>query len=339
MSAYVRPLRYNKPANEMLLDIFNFTNKTAVEPWQITFGAPFPMQETEPQIKLTHMQAYDNPRPTQGTLTGIVVKPTPESGWRKEQQLTYRRLVIQDYFVSVPFVIYAVDMAHEVILKALLEQYGLFLDLDLVEFEFKPVDLNDVLFRTHMGSILETDTCGDFVAPIAQNVVIRMKPEHPIFMGEINVFIREAVQFLDRDIKTTLEVRTYLGPGDHNKMPAEMILPNHKFVDHYHVMQGQKVGDLVGEWIVDTAKAVTHDNWVFTGEDMVPFNLYGAKVIYNGLNTGEVYIDDPKVTNLLIIQFSDVYCKNIRGQWIIGYYNRDTWLRRDRIDNLPIGDQ
>ncbi|MNO14074.1 hypothetical protein D3C76_37150 [compost metagenome] len=338
MSSYVRPLRYNKPAYEMLLDIFNYTNKTAVEPWQVTFGVPFIMQEVEPQIKITHINAYDDPRPHHNTLTGIIVKPTPESGWRKEQQLTYRRLVIQDYFISVPFVIYCTDTADEVILKSLKEQYGLHLDQNLVDIEFRPVDLNAVLFQTHMGSILETDVCADFVPPIAHNVVIRMKPEHPIFMGEIYVYIREAVQFLDRDIKTTLEVKTYLGPGDHNKMPAEMILPNSRFVDHYHVLQGQKVGDLVGDWIVDTAKAVTHDNWVFT-DNQNPFNLYGAKVIYNGLNTGEVYINDPKVTNLLIVQFSDEHCSNLRGQWIIGYYNRDTWLRRDRIDNLPIQDQ
>jgi hypothetical protein len=40
---YVRPLRYDKPANQQLLDIFNFTNNMAVEPWQITFGAPYPI--------------------------------------------------------------------------------------------------------------------------------------------------------------------------------------------------------------------------------------------------------------------------------------------------------
>lgn len=37
---YVRPLRYNKPANQLLLDIMNMTNQTAIEPWQVKFGLP-----------------------------------------------------------------------------------------------------------------------------------------------------------------------------------------------------------------------------------------------------------------------------------------------------------
>lgn len=335
---YVRPLRYNKPANAMMLDIMNATNKTAIEPWQVTFGKPYPVQDVEPQIQVKHLNDYDNHRPTQGTLTGIEVIPTPESGWRKTLQLTYRRVVIQDHFISVPFVIYCKEPDPEVILKALLEQYGLYLDKELVDVTFIQVDLNEVLFRTHMGSILETDSCADYMPPIAWNVKIVMKAEHPVFVGEIYVYIREAAEFLNRDVKTTLEVHRYLGPGDHNKMPAEMILPNNRFVDHDYVMKNLKPGDLVDKWIVDTAKAITGDDWVFT-QNQNNFNLYGTKVVYNGLNTGEVYINDPKVSNILIVQFSDEHCTNIRGQWVIGYYNRDTWLRRERIDNLPIQDQ
>lgn len=335
---YTRPLRYNKPAAQLMLDIMNATNQTAIEPWQVTFGVPYPVSEPAPQINVQHLNDYNQHRPTHNSLTGIEVIPTPASGWRKTAQLVYRRSVIQDQFISVPFVIYCTDTTDEVILKQLSEQYGLYLDLELVTIRFVQIDLNEVLFRTHMGSILETDACADFVQPIAHNVIITMKPEHPVYMGEINVYIREAARFLDRDVKTTLEVHRYLGPGDHNKMPAEMILPNNRFVDHDYVMRNLKAGDLVNEWIVDTAKAVTGDKWVFT-QNANNFNLYGAKVVYNGLNTGDVYINDPKVTNLLIVQFSDDHCMNIRGQWVIGYYNRDTWLRRERIDNMPIQDQ
>lgn len=335
---YVRPLRYNKPAAQLMLDIMNATNQTAIEPWQVKFGTPYPVSEPAPQIQVQHLNDYNNVRPSQGTLTGIEVIPTPESGWTKKAQLVYRRSVIQDQFISVPFVIYCTDTTDDVILKALSEQYGLYLDKELVEIRFVEVSLNEVLFRTHMGSILETDACSDFVQPIAYNIIIKMKPEHPVYVGEIHVYIRDAVQFLNRDIKTTLQVLNYLGPQEHHKLPAEMILPNNRFVDHDYVMKSLKPGDLVERWIVDTAKVVTGDDWVFEASQ-VPFNLYGTKVVYNGLNTGEVYINDPKVTNILIVQFADEFCSNIRGQWVIGYYNRDTWLRRERIDNLPIQDQ
>lgn len=335
---YVRPLRYDKPANRLLLDIFNYTNNMAVEPWQITFGQPYPVADNEPQITVQHLNDYDQQRPTQGTLTRIEVNPTPESGWTKSQQLTYRRRIIQDEFISVPFVLYATENTSEVILKGLHEQYGLYLDPHLVEVSFRKVKLGDVLFQTHMGSILETDYCSDYVPPASYNAIVKIKAEHPIFMGELNVYIREAVKFLERDVKTTLEVHRYLGPGDRNKMPAEMILPNNRFVDHDHYMRDLKVGDLIESWIIDVASEVTGDKWVFTREAN-PFNLYASKVIYNGANTGEVYINDPKVSNLLILQFSDTHCTNIRGQWIIGYYNRNTWERRQRIDYLPIQDQ
>jgi hypothetical protein len=335
---YVRPLRYNKPTNQQLLDIFNFTNKSAVEPWQVTFGAPYPVADNGMQITAAHVNDYNQQRPTQGTLTRIEVIPTPESGWTKTLQLTYRRQVIQDHFVSVPFVIYATENTPEVILKGLHEQYGLYLDQELVDITFQQVDLADVLFHTHMGSILETDFCSDYVPPASYNALVKIKPNHPIWTGELNVYIREAVKFLDRSVKTTLEVHRYLGPGDHNKMPAEMILPNNRFVDYDYYMKGLKVGDLLESWIVDTAREVTGDNWVFT-QNANPFNLYASRVVYNGLNTGEVYINDPKVSNVLIIQFSDEHCTNIRGQWVIGYYNRDTWQRRERIDYLPIQDQ
>lgn len=335
---YVRPLRYSVPAAQLLLDIFNLTNKTAVESWQITFGEPSPVPEVKPQIVPNHMNDYNLQRPPANTLTAIEVRPTPESGWTDPMTLTYRREVIQDKFASVPFVIYATEYTPAVILEELNKQYALFLDAHLVDVEIQQVDLNEVLFQDHMGSILETDVCADYVPPIAYDAIIRMKPEHPIYMGEIHVYIREAVRFLDRNIKTTLEVKRYLGPGDHAKMPAEMILPNNRFVDHDHLMKNLKVGDLVGEWIVESAKAISPDAWVFT-QNSNPFNLYGARVVYNGLNTGDVYINDPKVSNLLIVQFSDTHCTNIAGQWIIGYYNRETWLRRVRIDNLPIQDQ
>jgi hypothetical protein len=334
---YVRPLRYNQPAALKMLDIFNFTNGTQIEPWQVSFGVPLAVPDLAPNIVPAHLNDYDLRRPNDTTLTEIVLSPTAESGWTGNQLLTYRREVIQDHFVSVPFVLYAVENTDQVILDKLLEQYGLYLDAHLVDVSFKPVDLNEVLFLNHMGSIVDGGNC-DYQPPITHNAIITMKPEHPVYIGAINVYIREAVRFLDRDVKTTLEVHRYLGPGDHAKMPAEMILPNNRFVDDNFVMRGLKVNDLVGPWIVEKAKAITGDNWVFSQEHGV-FNLYGAKVIYNGLNTGDVYINDPKVSNLLIIQFSDEHCSNIRGQWIIGYYNSDVWARRTRIDALPIQDQ
>lgn len=335
---YRRPLKYNKPAAQLVLDILNYTNTTAIEPWQVTFGDPVPVNELPDTINLPHVQDYDLQRPKLGTLTRIEVKPTPESGWRRSQHLTYRRQVIQDHFAAVPFVIYAVENTDDVILDALKKQYGLHLDKHLVEIDFEQIDICAVLYQTHMGSIIVNDMeCDDYVPPVTWNANIRIKDEHPIWMGEIKVYIREAIQLLDRPVKTTLEVKRYLGPGDHAKLPAEMILPMNRFVDDQYHLQGLKSGDLVGPWAVALAKEVTGDQWVFENGAR-PFNLYGAKVIYNGLNTGEVYIDDPRVANVLIVEFHNEFSNNLAGQWVIGYYHKETYLRRARIDSLPIQD-
>lgn len=334
---YVRPLKYNHPASRVLLDIFNLTNKSAVEDWQVTFGVPSVVQGDKPPAIPDHLNAYPLFRPKVGTLTNIVVYPTPESGWTKAQVLTYRRSIIQDHFIGVPFVLYACDYEPATILAALRDQYGLFLDEHLVDVELHPVDLEDVIFDDHLGSIVENN-CGDYTPPVTYNATIRMRPEHPIWMGEIVVYIREAVKFLNRDIKTTLEVKRYLGPGDHAKMPAEMILPNNRFVDEDYYLHGLKVGDLVGEEIVRLAMKVTGDLWVFDSNPQ-PFNLYGAVVLYNGNNTGDFYIPAPEVTNVVIVQFSDHHCTNLAGQWIIGYYSKQKWIRRTRVDNFPLQDQ
>ncbi len=188
-----------------------------------------------------------------------------------------------------------------------------------------------------MGSIVEDDYSEDFIPPVSWNVILTAKPEHPIFIGSLCVHIREAVELLNRDVKKTLEIKRYMCPGNHDRMPAEMILPMNRFVDNDFSLHSYKVGDLVMPEIVEVAKQVTGDEWVFT-QTPNPFNLYAAKVVYNGLNTGEVYIDDPKCTNLLIIEFSRFHSTNIVGQWIIGYYDRDVWLRRYRVDAQPFQD-
>lgn len=334
---YKRPLRYDLPAAAMMLQVLNYTNKTAFEPQQLTFSDPVVVPDESRNIKPDYTNAYDLKRPAVGTLTRIEVKPTPITGWKKSSTLLYRREIIQDHFISVPFVVYGRENTKEDILRCLHEQYGLFLDDHLCDVVFKQVDLNDVIYKRHMGSIVETH-CGDYQPPTAWNAVVKIRPEHPYWMGEINVFIREAVEFLHRDIETTLLVKRYLGQGDHNKIPAEMMLRMTGYVDRDHYIRDLKEGDLVLPMILEAAKSLTSDPWVFQ-EGHAPFNLYGTKVVHNGVNTGELYIDDPRVTNVLVLEFGEVHCTNIRGQWVFGYYNGETWLKRQRIDALPIQDQ
>lgn len=334
---YKRPLRYDLPADDLMLQVLNLTNKTAFEKRQLTFGEPVVVTDESVYIQPDYTNAYDLKRPAVGTLTRIEVKPTPITGWKKSSTLLYRREIIQDHFISIPFVVYSKENTKAEVLRCLHQQYGLFLDDHLCDVEFEPVSLKNVLYRRHMGSIVEA-SCGDYIPPAAWNAVVKIRPEHPYWMGEINVYIREAVEFLDRNISTTLEIKKYLGLGDHNKIPAEMVLRMTGYVDRDHYVRDLKEGDLVLPMILEAAKSLTDDPWVFEKEPG-PFNLYGTKVVHNGVNTGDLYIDDPRVTNVLVLEFGEENCTNIRGQWVFGYYNGETWLRRQRIDALPIQDQ
>lgn len=333
-----RILRYDIPAADLMLDVFNFTNKTAFEKDQLVFGEPIPVADNRGVQEINRTNDYDLNRPTEGTLTRIEVKPTPKTGWTKSAELLYRRKVIQDHFIAIPFVVYSSVYDKPSVLRLLKEQYRLHLDPDLCEVEFKKVSLQQVLFKRHLGSIVENEGCADYVPPVAFNAVVKISPKHPYWMGELNVYIREAVQFLDMDLKSTLEVYRYLGPGDHNKIPAEMMLRMDGYVDTDQYVKNLKEGDLVTSFIVDIAKSLTKDPWTWDAKPG-PFNLYGTKVIHNGLNTGELYIDDPKVTNVMVLEFGEENCTNIRGQWVFGYYDRESWLKRQRIDWLPLQDQ
>lgn len=334
---FSRALRYNQPAADLMLQVLNITNKTSFVKEQLTFGLPTVVHDSVPNISPVQTNDYDLQRPPEGTLTRITVTPTPESGFTKCQELLYRRVVIQDHFIAVPFVVYAKDRTREVILAALKEQYGLYLDDDMVDVSFRQVDLQSVIYRQHLGSVV-VDEFSDYFPPASYNAIVTILPNHPYWIGELNVYIREAVEFLDRDIKNTLEIYKYLGHGDHNKIPAEMMLKMDGFVDKDEYIKNLKVGDPVGPMILDVVKSLTPDPWVFVNEP-ANFNLYGTKVIYNGHNTGDVYINDPRVTRVMIIAFGEEHCSNIRGEWVFGYYDSETWLRRQRIDALPIQDQ
>jgi hypothetical protein len=339
---YVRPLKYDKPANELMLDILNFTNKAAFEPQQIKFGVPTTAPENPNAIVLPLIQMYPQYRPVEGTLTQIQVLPTDEVSWTGEMILTYRRIVIQDHFAQVPFVIYTDELDASTILAALKEQCGLYLDADLVNVDVQLIDLDQLLFSTHLGSIVENEIeYGDYIPPQGWDVKITMRPEHPIWIGELHVYVRESIRLLDRDIKTTLEIKRFLGPGGNEKMPAELILPMHKSTgrtDHHGLLRSLEVGSLIPMGLVDIAKDITRDDWVFS-EEPADFNLYGARVVYNGLNTGLVFNDDPRVSNLIIVEFSPTHSKNIAGYWSIGYYDHDSYLRAQRLDYYPLQDR
>lgn len=333
-----RILRYNVPAAALMLQVLNHTNRADFKDWQVSFGKPTPIPEpTMPNIDPKFTNGYDLNRPPVGTLTRIDVIPSKESGWKKTQELVYRRKIIQDHFITVPFVVHVTERDPALILDALHKQFNLYLDPDLVEVTFRKVKLNDVLFKRHLGEIM-TDFCSDYVPPESYNAIVKIKPEHPYWMGELNVFIREAVEFLDRPIANTLQIYHYLGPGDHNKVPAEMMLKMTGFVDIDHYVRDLKAGDFVTDFILPVCRNLTQDPWVFDRKPQ-PFNLYGTKVIHNGVNTGDLYIDDPRVTNVLVLEFGEECCTNIRGQWVFGYYNAETWLNRQRIDRLPIQEQ
>lgn len=334
---YKRVLSYRLPADALMLQLLNATNGTRFESWQLTFGEPTALIDERPSITPIRTNDYDLQRPTSGTLTKIEIKPTPASGWKKSQWLTYRRRVIQDSFVSVPFVIYACERDKASVLRQLLEQYGLFLDDHLCDIRFEKVSLSQTLFKRHLGSVVENEGCGDYTPPISWNAIISIRPEHPFWQGEISVYIREAFQFLDRDIKSTLQIGRHLGPEKHDKIPAEMVLRMDRYVDSDYVIRELKAGDLVDKGILQHAQSLTQDPWIFEDRN-APFNLYGTKVVHNGPNTGDIYINDPKVTDVLILEFSDDYCRNITGQWVFSYYNQQSWLKRQRIDALPIQD-
>lgn len=316
---YNRVYRYDKPTEEVLLDILNYTNKTAYEYRQLSFGPPLALGDT---------------------LTQLVISPTDNVSWQKNALVKYNRLNLGETFELTPLVIDVPDQEITTILKALKDQCRVLFAPDEVTLTQDTSELASVLTHTVLAASAE-----DAAEPVVNDQVFNYRLSadfgNLIWVGETPVFVRQTQELMGRDIRTDLAIRHYFAETRSRKVAIELIVDATKTADDFAALlkkfnAGGKLN--APTHFTPVAKFLTGDEWVSVKE-RAPFNLYEARVLYNGLNSGEYFTGQRKHSHVLALELSEA-CTNLSGIWLIPYRDATAYRYSDyRIDHGPLLDQ
>lgn len=151
--------------------------------------------------------------------------------------------------------------------------------------------------------------------------------ENLLFKGSVEIHVRPLNKILDRTVRTFLDVHTYFRTNENNDRPdvSYIFKPKSPSKEFDVLLKGLKADqvaleDAVGKDLVKLAKNLTNDNWVSVGA-VTEFNLYNARIIYNGLNTGKFFSGSRQHSHVLVIELSE-FCSNLKGQWSIPYFSK-----------------
>lgn len=316
---YNRVYRYDKPTEEVLLDILNYTNKTAYESRQLSFGPPLALGDT---------------------LTQLVISPTDNVSWQKKATVKYNRLNLGETFEQTPLVIDTPDQDITTILRALKDQCRVLFGADEVTLVQDTSELANVLTHTVLAASAE-DAAEPVVNDQVYNYRLTAAYGNLIWVGETPVFVRQTQELMGRDIRTDLAIRHYFAETRSRKVAIELIVDNTKTADDFAALlkkfpAGSKLP--ASTPFVNVGKFLTGDTWV-SGKERAPFNLYEARVLYNGLNSGEYFTGQRKHSHVLALELSEA-CTNLSGIWLIPYRDATAYRYSDyRIDHGPLLDQ
>lgn len=314
--------RYDKPSDELFLDIINYTNNSAFQAGQLVFGTP---------------EVID------GSLTAVRVKPTDNVGWTGAALVRYRRLDLGRALNFTPMIDTS-DTTPEGILAALNAQYSLFLEIDKVTVTEVPRQLNVQVSTTGLTGF-DTADAPDVppAVPFDEGVkdfVITVASDHLIWFGSARVYVRPVLELMGRTIKQRLAMMDYFNQTDAAKVAIELAV--NRAIDATPVaasIKKLKKGDVLTELtpFVEIARRLTGDAWV-SNASVRPFNVYQSKVLYNGFNQGEYFSGFASYSHVLAVELSE-YCGNLAGTWLIHYHDPEAFtLSNLRIDNGPLLD-
>jgi len=314
--------RYDKPSQELFLDLINHTNLAAYESSQLEFGLPEVIE---------------------GSLTAVKIKPTDKVGWTGAAVVKYRRLDLGTALGFSPMIDTS-DISKEGILAALNAQYSLYLDADLVEISPAPRRLDQAVRVIQMNGFDNADV-PDGVPTVSfdegiKDFIITVSPDHLIWLGSARVHVRPVMELLGRTIKQRLAMMDYFDQIGGPKVPIELAVD--RSIDATCVsypIKKLKKGDVLTQLtpFVEVARKLTGDAWV-SDASVRPFNVYQSKVLYNGFNQGEYFTGFASYSHVLAVELSE-YCGNLSGTWLIHYHDPEAFtLSNLRIDNGPLLD-
>ncbi len=312
--------RYGKKSKELLVDYINDHNNRDLRPDQLVFGAPSTMNE------------YG--------LTEIMVGFSDATGWSDEKQImAYYRIEPSVFLKGQPMVIYVGGYTDTDIYNAIYQQYGILVEPEFAQLELITRSFPDATSNVLVGGFGPEDAPdeppveGSVPAYLEnRNYTLRFKQNHLIFFGEVKIYTRRAVESLGTSIDSLLDLRKYYEDGNMNLPPVDLLIPKGElyvsreaYPDHAQrrglesMLYAMKVDNLLDvAWQLPMLlQTLTKDKWV-ASETPSEFNLYGAKVIYNGFVSKEQTLENSGYNFVVAVELSEL-CTNLAGIIKIGY--------------------
>lgn len=306
-----RVYRYDKPEKEVLLDILNHTNKTRFESIQLSFR------------DLVRVDAALGCR--------VTIVPEAWTGWTQSEFFFYDRLDLQDTFKNCPLVVDVVSIDQTTILEALKEQCNVWFDADKVSITAAPRPLSVVFANVNLNTLqaptVDQEEPVQPTQPEEIDFVLSTAPDSLIWFGQIKVLVRPSGFLLGESVSKRLNLRKWFHETLSEKVAVELAIP--KTIDgtpHSTFLSSMKVGDYINETSMfpGVARSLTKDEWVSVVDQVSDFNLYGAKIIYNGVNTNNFFTGQSRLSRVLAVELSDS-CRNLEGVWLIAYSDKEAY--------------
>lgn len=301
--------RFSKPAKETLVSWINEKNNRGFYAHQFTFSDPIKLDDD-----------------------GTVEIPFEYTSTGEESSLIVQRINIGLIPGFKRLVTYPKVFSSEGILDSLYQEYGLYLDSEMVEVEFDPVDVSRVLSGETLDGF---DNGGDgagltHLRSDQMSCTIRIKDNHLVYEGTIRVFFAETVLTNTDTIARRLDLRQFYSQNETDKPYIETYQPRGLWMvtekDRearreiesrlYHLTRSKdKIVDY--ELLAELLTRITKTMWS-TEKKAGPFNVMNSRVLYNDLSSGNPGIAPVSYSHLLIIELSD-YCTNLQGRVHIAY--------------------
>lgn len=305
--------RYSKPCKELLIDYINHVNGKEFTYEQLEFGVPTLMESNG--------------------LSQVPMKFTSATGWDDTTvPLTYWRIEPSTIAGLSGLVIHSNDRTEEAILQAVFEQYNLLLEPELIVLIAIPEE----------------------TTPTYANFRLEFKPEHLLFFGELLIHVRPAIELLGTTIRDLLELRDFYKDGNTQLPPVDVVIPNAELKltndppftyeqrrKYETALRAIPNGQLLVEntVVAEMLSIMTGDIWYADGTADGPFNLFGAKVVYNDLTGDNMTFSDGAYNYVFAIELGS-RCSNLTGVLKIGYRYASPHIPNnqpyDRASVLPI---
>ncbi len=334
--------KFSKPAYLTLVDWINEKNNRGFSLDQFVFNGVTPINDN-------------------GDCR-IAFKFSDKTGWPQDEQL----LVVQRVDISnVPglaeIVIHSPEFTKVEILKSIFDQYGLYLDADLVRIVPARMPLKRALLNKYLDGFDESSDPKKTVidnTDRARDFQLEILSEHPTLTGFIPLFVRKSLSSHLGNVDSLMDLREYYVDGREDLPFVENIQPRGLWLVKRELYTNERVykgvcnalhayadGDVLLtdtfgasnlDILLDIMREVTKRDWVVDGKAS-PFNLHSATVTYNGLTDPVVNTAPIEYNHMLVIELSNL-CDNLQGTVRIAYKYASPHhpISRNRAGILPI---